>query len=175
MLYFRAINVRRLFAADSSTRDAPRSTPQTKEILAALSNTHQYNSGIFANARTRVRLGQELFDWSGTLAGYIGVCLVQNAQPTLHEHLFVWGEKPPEVVSGVFIQRLLVKSEKRCFGFGSILLDQAKRLAIQNTLRVYCDVASQDMRMRSFLHKAGYTTNIFWLTQKKTVMVRYML
>ncbi len=175
MLLAQTEEVRRLFTTDKATRDAFGGPPHTSDLHAEMENTIRYNAGMIDVSRQRIRLGQVMTDTSGAVIGYMSVSLVQNALPTSHERVYVWGKKPPPLVSGVFVRKLVVKCGERGAGYGAILFAEAKYLARELGLYLFCDTLATNMGMRSFLRDEGCTTNIFWLTQKKTVMVRYIL
>lgn len=172
MLLSKAVSIRNLFTTDTKTRNAMGGVPYTKDILAEITNTERYTVGDL-DLRSRIRLGKTLTDADGAVIGYIGISVVQNAKPAAYEQHYVFGGVQQTSVSGVFIRRLIILLCERGNGYGAMLLDDARWLANELALPLYCDTKSDNAGMRSFLKREGAKEYALWFTPSHTPMVRY--
>jgi GNAT superfamily N-acetyltransferase len=174
-----AVAVRELFTEDQETRLAFGGPPYTEDLLTELRNQRSLEKGDLDMDRKRIRLGRALYvakkgvQRAGPLA-YIGVTLVSRARPLPYECTYVWQNRAPEYVDGVFVRRLVVKKSARGNGYGALLVEEAKALARKEGERLYLDTKADNQSMRRLAQKCGGAPNMFWRTPSGVLMVRYI-
>ncbi|OGZ07894.1 MAG: hypothetical protein A3D65_02965 [Candidatus Lloydbacteria bacterium RIFCSPHIGHO2_02_FULL_50_13] len=174
MLYKEACAVQKLFTVDEETRHAFRRPPRVEDLIAELENKARFDSGELELTRGRIRLGKTRWWRNGEPIAYIGISVVNRAPLTPYELKYVWHNKGPRFVDGIFVRRLVVNKPDRSSGYGAILLEELKTFARQLCKRIYLDTKADNLPMRKLAMKAGGFPNMFWHTPNHTLMVRYI-
>jgi GNAT superfamily N-acetyltransferase len=173
LLNEKASRIRELFCVDQATRRALGGPPHTKNILQELMNAQLEEKGLL-RPRARQAIGIALLDKKEQLAGYASFTIISKGTLTAYEKRYVWDERGPENIRGIFLKRIVVDPKARRDGIAKELIAHLRRVGDEKGMHCYADVMGDNIPMRSLATSTGGLPNMFWHTPQDIPMVRYI-